>query len=58
VSSPTVYYSLTGILIVILICFVIPFVCYVVSKAITRGKLHAVRDNLRKMEKDHGKKNE
>ena len=57
-SSPTVNYSLTGILIVILICFVIPFVCYVISKAITRGKLHAVRDNLRKMEKDHGKKNE
>lgn len=53
-----VYYSLTGVLVVLSICFVIPFICYVVSKAITRGKLHAVRENIRKLEKNHGKKDE
>lgn len=57
-TEQTVYYFLIGILAVIIICFIIPFISYIISKAITRGKLHAVRDNLRKMEKDNGKKNE
>jgi hypothetical protein len=58
VTEPIVYYSLTGILAILFICFIIPFICYVVSKAITRGKLHAVRENIRKLEKNHGKKDE